>query len=281
MADGKNYALVMHVPPAPSPAATEDTISFNFYSDCIMAGSYCASYSDYTSTRTYEPESIGNTYQIEFSEGDIGDISHLYLNGNGNDAYAIQSFDILLDDTLNIWNNCSLVNSLGMIWLSNELESNVIITNSFKHVTFNVGYDSTICNLWSPITSISSSIPSSPPSYLPSTFPSSLPSSSPLSPHSPSSPPSTPSTNVNNNPDTTDDDVSGSEATSNNSDWSIIYIIIILVLICCLLQICCILIFVYAYNKMNKKSMENEKDFKENCNVKTNQQEGQHFATEG
>ena len=195
----RDYALAVHVPTDSTSCNTGNTISFQFYSNCTMLVYTCNSYDAITSAQTYFPVSIGTTYYSSFTAADIGAISHIQFTINGADAYCIQSFDILLNDTTQLWSNCTIEYASHMVIMSTADETGLFASGSMKDITFRVDDQSTMCTQWSPYTESPTNNPTIIPTAIPTTYPSVNPSMNPTI--SPTTPPSTdPTVNPNVHP---------------------------------------------------------------------------------
>ena len=61
-----------------------------------------------TSTKSFTPADAGSSVTVSFTEVDIGEITHVYLNGGiGTDGWCFDEFNILVDDNNNEYRNCS------------------------------------------------------------------------------------------------------------------------------------------------------------------------------
>ena len=102
-----------------------------------------------TSVQTYFPVSIGTTCYSSFTATDIGAIYHVQFTSNGDDAYCIQNFDVLLNDTTQLWSNCTVEYTSHIVILSTADETGLFASGSMKDITFRVDDQSTMCTQWS------------------------------------------------------------------------------------------------------------------------------------
>ena len=91
---------------------TSNTIDVAFINNCsyITAGEQLDTcnqdYAVSTSIQTFSPGGIGETVNVSFIDVDIGQVTHLYLEGS-DDAWCFDQFSVLVDDTTNEWRTCS------------------------------------------------------------------------------------------------------------------------------------------------------------------------------
>ena len=139
-----------------------------FINDCTRSSLTCSSTVATTSTTSFATPSQGSWASTTFSEADIGTITHMYLalTSDTNDAWCFRDFDVLIDDTVPIWANCS-VSDIGYIPLDGDCSLSIAATS----IIIDVSEDSRLCDYFYP--------PTMTPTTLPTTFPTATPSEQP------------------------------------------------------------------------------------------------------